>query len=182
MEKPYARVGENGVQYAGPSLPDQKTADLKIGVFGPHADELVRSPETVRLLNSFQHAGQKLTLIAIPTETSWGKASSDLVNAVYQQNVLALIALDRPSSHLAEQIAVKSFVPVVAISADRALTSTYIPWIFRLPEDTPLPQALRSLSTAIEQAGPNRAGIRKLLASGSPLAGVRFESTGELTK
>jgi len=182
MEKPYARVGENGVQYAGPSVADEKASDLKIGVFGPHADELVRSPETVRMLSEFNDPGKHLTLIAIPSESSWGKASSDLVNAVYQGHVLALIATDRPSSHLAEQIAVKFFVPVVAISADRALTSTNIPWIFRLPEGTPLPQALRSLSAAIEQAGPNRASIRKLLASGSPLAGMSFKSTGELTK
>jgi len=42
MEKPYARVGENGVQYAGPKVPDEIAGDLKIGVFGPHADELVR--------------------------------------------------------------------------------------------------------------------------------------------
>ena len=45
MEKPYARVGEDGVQYAGPPLPDEQTSCAKIGVFGPHADELVRSPE-----------------------------------------------------------------------------------------------------------------------------------------
>jgi ABC-type branched-subunit amino acid transport system substrate-binding protein len=182
MEKPYAQVGENGVQYAGPSLPDEETTDLRIGIFGPHADELVRSPETGRMMNEFNNAGKHLTLIAIPSESSWGKASNDLVNAVYQQHVLALVALDRPSSHLAEQIAVKSLVPVVAISADRALTSTNIPWIFRLPEGTPLPQALRCLSAAVEQAGPNRASIRRLLASGSPLAGMSFRSTGELTK
>jgi phosphoribosylcarboxyaminoimidazole (NCAIR) mutase len=93
---------------------------------------------------------------------------------------LALIALDRLSSHLAEQIAVKSFVPVVAISSDRALTSTNIPWIFRLPQGTPLSQALQTLSSAIEQAGPNRASIRELLASGKPVAGFHFKSTGEL--
>ncbi len=182
MEKPYAQVGENGVQYSGPSLADEGNNDLRIGVFGPNADELVRSPETVRMMSELNKTGKHLTLIAIPSESSWGKASSDLVNAVYQQHVLALIALDRPSSHLAEQIGVKSFVPVVAISADRALTSTNIPWIFRLPEGTLLPQALRCLSAAIEQAGPNRASIRKLLASGSPLAGMSFKSTGELTK
>ena len=182
LEKPYARVGENGVQYAGPSLPDEKADNLKIGVFGPHADELVRAPETVRMLNALNGTGKHLSLIAIPSETSWGKASNDLVNAVYQEHVLALIALDRPSSHLAEQIAVKSFVPVLALSSDRALTSTNIPWIFRLPEGTPLPQAVRCLSAAIEQAGPNRGNIRESLASGKPLAGVRFESTGELAK
>ncbi|MGA8345480.1 MAG: ABC transporter substrate-binding protein [Candidatus Sulfotelmatobacter sp.] len=180
MEKPYARVGENGVQYAGPTLPDEQASILKVGVFGPHADELIRSPETVRMLSAFNATGKHLSLIAIPSETSWGRASDDLVKAVYQEHVLALIALDRPSSHLAEQIAVKSFVPVVAISSDRALTSTNIPWIFRLPEGTTLQQALRCLSAAIRQAGPNRASIRELLASGKPLAGTRFESTGEL--
>jgi len=182
MEKPYARVGENGVQYAGPPLPDEKADNPKIGVFGPQADELVRSPETVRMLNALNGTGKHLSLIAIPSESSWGKASNDLVNAVYQEHVLALIALDRPSSHLAEQIAVKSFVPVLALSSDRALTSTNIPWIFRLPEGTPLQQAVRCLYAAIEQVGPNRGGIRETLASGKPLAGVRFESTGELAK
>jgi hypothetical protein len=95
---------------------------------------------------------------------------------------LALIVLDRASSHLAEQIAVKSFVAVVAIFSDRALTSTNIPWIFRLPKGTPLAPALASLSAAIEQAGPNRASIQEWLASGKPLAGVRFQSSGELAK
>ena len=182
MDKPYAQVGENGVQYAGPKLPDETAGDLKIGVFGPHADELVRSPEITRMLTTLNSTGKHLSLVAIPSESSWGKASADLVNAVYQEHVVALIALDRPSSHLAEQIAVKSFVPVVAISSDRALTSTNIPWIFRLPEGTPLDQALRSLSAAIEQVGPNRASVRKILASGRPLAGVSFSATGEPTR
>jgi ABC-type branched-subunit amino acid transport system substrate-binding protein len=182
MDKPYAKVGEDGVQYAGPKIPNENASDLKIGVFGPHAEEFVQSPEAIRILSSLNNGGKRLSLVAIPSESSWGKASDDLVKAVYQEHVLALIALDRPSSHLAEQIAVKSFVPVVAISSDRALTSTNIPWIFRLPEGTPLAQALASLSAAIEQGGPNRASIRESLASGRPLAGVRFESSGELTK
>jgi len=182
MEKPYAQVGENGVQYAGPPLPDEEASDLKIGVFGPHADELIRSPETNRVISAINRPGKHLSLIAIPTESAWGKASDDLVKAVFQERVIALIALDRPSSHLAEQIAVKLFVPVMAISSDRALTSTNIPWIFRLPEGTPMEEAVRCLSTAIEQVGPNRASIRAFLASGNPLVGLRFESTGELTK
>jgi ABC-type branched-subunit amino acid transport system substrate-binding protein len=180
MEKPYAQVGENGVQYAGPALADEQASSMKIAVFGPHADELIRSPETVRMLHTINEAGKHLFLIAIPSETSWGKASEELVKAVYGEHVLALIALDRLSSHLAEQIAVKSFVPVMAISSDRALTSTNIPWIFRLPQGAPFSQALQTLSSAIEQAGPNRASIRELLASGKPIAGFRFKSTGEL--
>lgn len=182
MEKPYARVGENGVKYAGPSLPDERASELKIGVFGPHADEVVRSAETAGLLSSLDPSGKRVSLIAIPSETSWGKASDDLVKAVYQDHVLALVALDRPSSHLAEQIAVKAFVPVVAISSDRTLTSTNIPWIFRLPEGTSLEQGLRTVSAAITQAGANRGRIREVLASGDAVAGASFTSTGELSK
>jgi branched-chain amino acid transport system substrate-binding protein len=123
--------------------------------------------------------GRPISLIPISSQLSWGKASNELVKAVYQDHALALIALDRASSHLAEQIAVKSFFPVIAISSDRALTSTNIPWIFRLPESTSLEQALRCLDSAIERAGPNREKIRDLLASGQPIAGLRFASTGE---
>jgi ABC-type branched-subunit amino acid transport system substrate-binding protein len=185
MEKPYARVGENGVQYSGPALAQEKTDHLQIGVFGPRADEIVHSAEVIRLLREINGKGQgmsghPISLIAIPSQLSWGKASDELVKAVYQDRVLALIALDRPSSHLAEQIAVKSFIPVVAISSDRALTTTNIPWIFRLPEGTPIEQALRSLAEAINRAGPNREKIRNLLASGKRVGGASFESTGEL--
>lgn len=180
MEKAYARVGEDGVQYSGPSVPDQKPSDLKIGVFGPHADELVRSPAIVKLLTSLNASDRKLSLVAIPSEAAWGKASNDLVNAVYQDHVLALVALDRASSHLAEQIAVKAFVPVVAISADRSLTSTNIPWIFRLSEGRSLEEALNCLSAAVAQGGPSRLAVREILASGRTLAGVRFKSTGEV--
>jgi ABC-type branched-subunit amino acid transport system substrate-binding protein len=190
MEKPYARVGENGVQYAGPPLAEEKTGNLQIGVFGPRANEIVHSAEVIRLLGQINRksqpilghpiSGHPISLIGISSQLSWGKASDELVKAVYQDRVLALIALDRPSSHLAEQIAVKSFIPVVAISSDRMLTTTNIPWIFRLPEGTPFGQALRSLAEAINRAGPNRAKIRNLLASGKPVAGASFESTGEL--
>lgn len=179
MQKPYAQVGENGVQYTGPPSADESSADLRIGIFGPHADEVVRSPEMVRLLTGMNGSGCHISLVAIPSDTSWGKAANDLVKAVYEDHVLGLIALDRNSSHLAEQIAVKSFLPVVAVSSDRVLTSTNIPWIFRLPAGTPVSIAVSCLSAAIEQAGPNRTRIREVLASGKAVAGLRFLSTGE---
>ncbi|MGA7565430.1 MAG: ABC transporter substrate-binding protein [Terriglobales bacterium] len=185
MEKPYARVGEHGVQYSGPTLAAEKTDSLRIGVFGPHADEIVQSAELVNLLLAINRktegaSGQNVSLIGIPSQLSWGKASDALVKAVYEDHALALIALDRASSHLAEQIAVKTFIPVIAISSDRTLTSTNIPWIFRLPEGTPVAQALQSLVDAIHRAGPNREKIRNLLASGASMGGARFNSTGEL--
>jgi branched-chain amino acid transport system substrate-binding protein len=174
MERLYARVGEDGVQYSGP--PTNDVENLKIGIFGPHANELVRSLEEH---SSSKGESQPYSLIPIESGTSWGKASTDLVKAVYEEHVVGLVALDRTSSHLAEQIAVKSFIPVIAISSDRALTSTNIPWIFRLPDKITLNQALDCLSAAIEKAGPNRARVREILASGESMAGVRFDSSGE---
>jgi len=180
MEKPYARVGEDGVQYSGPPTAKQDTRELRIGVFGPQADKVIISPEITKLLETLNENGRHLSLVAIPSEGSWGKSSSDLVNAVYRDHVLALIALNRASSHLAEQIAVKVFVPVIAISSDRTLTSANIPWIFRLPEGSPLQDAVSGLSAAIAEGGPNRGAIRDALASGRTLAKFRFDSTGEI--
>jgi branched-chain amino acid transport system substrate-binding protein len=182
MEKPYARAGEDGVRYLGPAVQNEKTNKRQIAVFGPHADDAVRSPHIIRWIGDLKSKGESFSLIAIPSEASWGKASSALVSAVYQDRALAIVALDRASSHLAEQIAVKAFVPVMAISSDRALTSTNVPWIFRLPEGSTLQDALRCLAAAIDQAGDNRGEIRRVLASGTEMAGVRFDATGELLK
>lgn len=179
MEKPYAQVGENGVPYAGPATPKESGAVLKIGVFGTRADELVRSTEAQNYLSVMNAHGDRYSLVPIRSDNSWGKASNELIKAVYEEHVLALVTLDRASSHLAEQIAVKSFLPVVAISSDRTLTSTNIPWIFRLPEKSRIGQALGCLSAAIERAGPDRSEIRSVLASGQPMAGVRFAPTGD---
>ena len=80
---------------------------------------------------------------------------SDLVKLISEDHVLAIIATDRNSSHLAEQLAVKAFVPLIAISADRTLTSVNIPWVFRLPSEV----------DAAAKSGPNRAKLREHLAS-----------------
>ncbi len=180
MAEPYARVGENGVQYNGPALPDEAANSLKIGIFGPKADEIIRSAEIVRALEEINGKNHELSLLAIPSQLSWGRASDDLVKAVYQDHALALIALDRASSHLAEQIGVKAFVPVIAISADHTLTTTNIPWIFRLPQGTSLDRALRLVAEAIDKAGPNRERIRNLLSSGKAIEGLSFDTSGEL--
>jgi branched-chain amino acid transport system substrate-binding protein len=194
MEKPYARVGENGVEYSGPSLADQNNAALSVAVFGARVEDAVRSVDDLNVVNNPMGAPlpadvartgnprslhQRLSLIAIPSDTAWGKSAAELVKAVYERHVMAIIALDRNSSHLAEQIGVKAFVPVIAISSDRALTSSNIPWIFRFPEGTPPRQALKCVSAAIAHSGPNRGKLRELLASGADIGGVRFDSTGE---
>ncbi len=170
MEKAYATVGENGVGYHGPETPDAAGRELKIGLFGPRAEEIAaRTPAA-----GYRFAG-------VSSDVPWGKASTELVKLVYDPAVIALIATDRASAHLAEQIAVKTFVPVLAISSDRTLTSANIPWIFRLGEGATLEQAVACLTDAVRRAGPNRGRVRDVLASGERLAGsFAFASNGEL--
>lgn len=179
MGKPYARVGEGGVQYAGPATRENNAQELKIAVFGPNADRIVRSLEMNQLLNGLSDSARRFSLIGIPSEGPWGKASSGLVQAVYQDQVLGIIALDRNSGHLAEQIGVKAFVPVIAISSDRMLTSANIPWIFRLHEGTALSDAVQVLVRAAKTSGANRGKIRDFLASGNSVGEIRFDSLGE---
>ncbi len=179
MEKPYARVGEDGVQFAGPATPDAPAEDVRIAVFGPAADRAVNTPEVGQLVKQLAAAGQHITLAAVPSDSSWGKASTALVEEAYQRQAAGIIALDRKSGHLAEQIGVKGFIPVLAISNDRTLTSINIPWIFRLPEGTALTDAVKVFAQAAKTAGANRGKIREFLASGNVAAGWRFDSRGE---
>jgi hypothetical protein len=109
----------------------------------------------------------------------WGAASTLLVRALTEEHPVAIVALDRASAHLAEQLSLKFFVPVIAISDDTTLTSTNVPWIFRLPGDTKPLNAVRLAAAALETCGGNAERIRDLLASGRETAGFVFLSNGE---
>ncbi len=168
MQKPYARIEEETVAYNGPPLADNPAGEVRIGIFGPGADKLAADPALQRA------AGRNFTLVGVPSEGSWGKASTALVEMMGQERLIGVIATDRNASHLAEQLAVKMFVPLIAISADRSLTALNIPWIFRLPPDGDIEDAVRALAEATVKAGSNRLRVRDLLASG-----LRFDSRGE---
>lgn len=162
MQKPYARVGEGGVVYSGPPVEDAPPGPVRVGLFGPGAEKLASSAAVARILASWKG---RYVLEPVDSEIPWGKASNELVNLLYRDRVLAILAAGRNPSHLAEQLAVKAFVPLVAISSDTSLTRVNIPWIFRLPAGTPVAEALGRLLEAAEESGPNRARLRVALAA-----------------
>jgi ABC-type branched-subunit amino acid transport system substrate-binding protein len=164
---PYARVGEDGVNFAGPHQPDIPAAQAKIVLFGPHAVEVAASLP-----------GAKQALIAVESGQNWGVASTQLVHALMDDHPLAIVALDRDAAHLSEQLALKVFVPVIALTDDKAVTSTNVPWIFRLPAAGPA-EAIHLITQAAEISGDNPEKLRDVLASGVTVAGLRFQSTGE---
>jgi adenine/guanine phosphoribosyltransferase-like PRPP-binding protein len=121
-----------------------------------------------------------LDLLPVASNQNWGAASTALVRALTDEQAIAIVALDRDSAHLAEQLALKLFVPVIAVSDDKALTSTNVPWIFRVPGDTSPAAALHLMNTALLHGGANAESLRNALASGADLAGFTFQSNGEL--
>ncbi len=174
MEEPYARVGEDGVSYAGPATPEINPRELKIAVFGPNADRAIHDPEITRLLRGSGRIRAAFHSHRLSRQRDpGGRLRPRLVQAVYQDEALGIIALDRDSSHLAEQIGVKAFVPVIAISSDKMLTSANIPWIFRLPERTSLSEAVQVFTQAMKSFGreswkdPRISGLRSV-SRGSP--------------
>jgi ABC-type branched-subunit amino acid transport system substrate-binding protein len=178
-QTPYARVGENGVDYAGPRRENLPTGPLRLILFGPRASEIAQSPEAMSELAAIASKGQTWRFVPVESGQNWGATSTQLVHALMDEPALAILALDRDSSHLAEQLALKSFVPVVALSGDKTLTSTNVPWIFRLPVETAPAAALRLLGAAVDRSGANPEKLRAVLASGESFSGVAFLQTGE---
>ena len=178
-QEPYARVGEDGVSYAGPHRDDAPPGPMRVILFGPHAAEIAQSPEVQAELAAAARNGQAWKLLPVDSGQNWGAASTALVSALMDEHALAMVALDRNASHLAEQLALKTFVPVIALSSDRSLTSTNVPWIFRLPAETAPAAALRLIEAAQVRGGANPERLRDALASGSVISGVAFLPTGE---
>jgi len=175
----YARVGEEGVQYLGPHRPDSPAGPLRVILFGPNAVQVAGSAAMQTALAAGSAQGRPWMLLPVDSTQNWGAASTELVHGLMDEHALAIVALDRNASHLAVQLALKSFVPVIALSADKTLTSTNVPWIFRLPAETAPEDAMSLLQTAAARSGANPEALRQVLASGADLHGVAFLDTGE---
>ncbi len=182
-QAPYARVGEDGVDYSGPHPADVPAGPVRIVLFGPHAEQVAHSPQMAAALATASAKGRVWQLLPVASDQNWGAASTQLVHELMDEHALAVVALDRDSSHLALQLALKDFVPVIALSSDKTLTSANIAWIFRLPPTTAPSAALGLLQAALARGGirasANPQQLRDALASGNRIAGFAFLPTGE---
>ncbi|MGA9060386.1 MAG: ABC transporter substrate-binding protein [Terracidiphilus sp.] len=178
-QAPYARVGEDGVSYSGPRTANLPPGPVRVVLFGPKAAEIAQSPEVLAVLRAGAANGRQWMVLPVESGQNWGAASTQLVHALMDEHALAIVALDRDASHLSEQLALKCFVPVVALSSDKSLTSANVPWIFRLPAGTTPGSALRLLREAAVRGGANTEGVRDVLASGDAISGTAFLPTGE---
>ncbi len=184
--QPYSRIENADVSYAGVARKDAPAGPLKVVLFGPKAAEVAQSDAMQKLLASARTAGREWKLIPVDSEASWRGAdwrdwagSDALAHALWDEHAVAMVALNRDAAHLAEQFSLKAFVPVIALSDDKSLTETNVPWIFRMPADTAPGMALELLEAAEAKSGPNPEWLRDVLASGKSVADVAFQATGE---
>jgi ABC-type branched-subunit amino acid transport system substrate-binding protein len=175
---PYARVGEDGVGYSGPVRTSVPAGEVRVVLFGAQAGGVAQAVEVQKALGSVSAAG-RWKLLPVDSSQNWGAASTQLVQALMDEHAVAIVALDRDAAHLAEQLALKAFVPVIAVSDDKTLTATNVPWIFRVPAGTNPASAIQLLQAASAQSGANPERLRDVLASGVSLGGLAFQSTGE---
>jgi branched-chain amino acid transport system substrate-binding protein len=176
---PYARVGEDGVGLAGPRSSDVRTEPMRVVMFGPGADVISKSAEVQAQLITARERGASWEVVPIASDQNWGAASTQLVHALMDEHALAIVALNSDAAHLSEQLALKAFVVVVALSDDKKLTSTNVPWIFRLPASVTPATAMSVVEAATEKAGSSPERLRNLLASGANVAGIAFAQSGE---
>jgi len=76
--------------------------------------------------------GKPLKLIIRSVEGSWGAGSSEVVDLVFKEKVVAILgSIDGRNSHLAEQVIAKTQLTYLSIWAtDPSLSKAYIPWYF----------------------------------------------------
>jgi len=142
---PYAAIDRNAVSYNGPgreAAHDLPGPELRLGLLAPLAgprqaegEELRRAAEmAIEEENAASLPGGLRLTLAVRDETGpWGRASSEIVHLVFDDQALALItSTDGGTAHLAEQVANKIGVPILTLSSDTTTTEINLPWLFRM--------------------------------------------------
>lgn len=120
-------------------------SEIRIGYFAPHSSENSLAESMVNgAILAVEEANDDGGFDGIPFQLvkrwandTWGAASKEMVKLVYRDQVWAVVgSIDGAATHIAEQVATKSRVPLLSpVSSDPTLTYINIPWMFRLPPD-----------------------------------------------
>ena len=143
--KPFFNLRQQRPEYSGPGG-DTSDADniqeVRLGYFGP-ADPA--HPDGGDLWHAAQLAieeanaqggyhGKPFRLLSAWSENPWGTGVAQLTRLVYEQKVWAIIGgIDGPSTHLAEQVTVKTRLTLISpVATDKTVNLTNVPWMFSL--------------------------------------------------
>lgn len=131
-----------------------ESSPVKVGLLVPEDGPLALEGQAVRQAAQMAvdtanagggYHGRPFQLVVRSAAGPWRSGSSDIVELVYEHEVLAILgALDSRTTHLAVQIATKGHVVLITPwVSDPTLSRINIPWFFRLvPDDRQQAQAL----------------------------------------
>lgn len=148
--KPYAAINREAINYAGPdrdAAHDLPGPEIRIGLLAPlqgprkAEGEALRQAALMALEDESAKPvsdGPRLALVTRDETGLWGRASSEIVRLVLDDQAVALITpAEGSAAHLAEQVGNRLGVPVLTLSSDCTTTQINIPWLFRVvPNDT----------------------------------------------
>lgn len=151
----------------GSAVDPSSLSDIPIGLFAPlnpndpAAVELYRGAvlavDQANAAGGFQGVGFRL--VRRWASDPWAAGSREVIRLVYNDRVWAVIASRDGAGHIAQQIAAKAHVPVLApVSSASSLTHTGVPWIFRLPPNDKV-QARLVVKHAIVNKQLHRVGL-----------------------
>jgi ABC-type branched-subunit amino acid transport system substrate-binding protein len=140
---PFFDAMQRPAEYAGPAhdidLPAE-VEEVRIGYFGPHD---AADPEAGDVWQAAQLAieeanaaggwhGKPFRLVPAWSKEPWKSGAAGLARLVYDDQVRAIVGgIDGPTTHLAEQVAVKALVPLLnPFSTDKTINRANVPWVF----------------------------------------------------
>jgi ABC-type branched-subunit amino acid transport system substrate-binding protein len=144
---PYKRILDDPRAFNGPEgavIDPSRLNSIAIGLFAPFnqsdpaAHDLYRGVKlAIEQANAADgYRGVEFSLVQRWAGVPWAAGSKEVIRLVYEDRVWAIITSGDGAGHIAQQIAAKAYVPVIApLSSASSLTHTGVPWIFRLPPD-----------------------------------------------
>ena len=142
-EKVFFDARKQQTNYTGPGREEHPPANIKevlIGYFGPNSSsdleyEDMWSAACLAIEKANKAGGYKglpFRLVSGWSENPWGTGISKVVRMAYVDKVWGIIGgIDGPSTHLAEQVAVKARLTVLSpASTDKTVNLANVPWIF----------------------------------------------------
>ncbi len=187
----YKRMFDDPLTFTGPegdTVDPSTLKDIPIGLFAPSDESQPAAHAVYRgaLLAVEQanidggYRGVPFRLVRRWARDPWAAGSKEMINLVYRDNVWAVIAFKDGADHIAQQIAAKAHIPVIApISSVPSLTRTRVPWIFRLPPDDKV-QARLLVKNRITNEHLKRVGI--ISGTGHACRAAGKEITDEMTR
>ena len=185
-QETYKRILDDPRAFNGPkgSVVEPSSLDsIPVGLFSPFnqdnpaAQDLNRGVklaiEQANAAGGFQ--GVDFSLVQRWAGSPWAAGSKEVIRLVYGDRVWAIIAFRDGAGHIAQQVAAKAYVPVIApLSSDVSLTHSGVPWIFRLPPDDRV-QARLLVKDSIAKKYFSRVGLVSGTDQNSRAAGAAME-------